>query len=114
MADVETIDRSFRNAVGLWSTICGPFRWMDISGGPAGYARAVERVLPSCYNSTELPDPLKKMIAEDAQGVTNRRGFYQYTDEEVERWEELFLKHAWNVRELVNEYFPLPGREAGE
>lgn len=110
VADVETIDRSFRNAIGLWATMCGPFRWIDITGGPASYARAVERVLPSCCNSTELPDSLKKMIAEDAQGVTNHRGFYQYTDEDVEKWEALFLQHAWTVRELMNEYFPLPGQ----
>jgi hypothetical protein len=27
VADVETIDRSFRNACGLWASLCGPFRW---------------------------------------------------------------------------------------
>ena len=35
VADAETIDRSVRNALGLWATMCGPFRWMDLSGGPA-------------------------------------------------------------------------------
>ena len=39
VADVETIDRSVRNALGLWATICGPFRWMDLTGGPASTAR---------------------------------------------------------------------------
>ena len=33
VADAETIDRSFRNSLGLWSSVCGPFQWMDISGG---------------------------------------------------------------------------------
>jgi len=107
VADVETIDRSFRNAIGLWATMCGPFRWIDITGGPASYARTLQRVLPSCYNGTELPESLKRMIAEDAQGVINRRGFYHYSEDEVERWEKLFLEHAWNVRQLMDKYFPL-------
>ena len=112
VADVETIDRSCRNALGLWATMCGPFRWIDITGGPAGYARAIQRVLPTCNNSPELPKVFKDMLDSDAQGVTNGRGFYQYTEKEVKKWEELFLEHAWNVRDLMNKYFPLQEEEA--
>jgi len=107
VADVETIDRSCRNALGLWSTICGPFRWIDISGGPALYARAIEGVLPSLSNATELTDEMKELVKADARGITNGRGFYQYTEEEAQRWEELFLRHAWKVREIQNEHFPV-------
>ncbi len=32
VADIEMIDRSFRNDIGWWATICGPFRWMDLTG----------------------------------------------------------------------------------
>jgi 3-hydroxybutyryl-CoA dehydrogenase len=107
IADVETIDRSFRNALGLWATMCGPFRWIDLTGGPALYAKAIEGVLPSLSNSTELPDTLKKLRDADARGIANGRGFYEYTDEEAAQWEALFLKHSWNVRKLINEYFPI-------
>lgn len=107
VADVATIDRSFRNALGLWATICGPFRWMDLTGGPALYARAMARVLPTCDNSPEIPRTLQAMIDSDAQGVANGHGFYPYTEEEIHRWEQLFREHAWTVRELMNTYFPL-------
>lgn len=107
VADVETIDRSFRNACGLWATICGPFRWMDITGGPASYGRAIGRVLPSLSNSTTLPAVFQTMLDENANGTANGRGFYSYTEEETRKWETLFLAHAWKVRELMNEYFPL-------
>ena len=107
IADVETIDRSVRNALGLWATICGPFRWIDLSGGPALYANAMEGVLPSLDNSTELPDTLKKLRDDDARGIANGRGFYEYTDEEAAQWERLFLQHAWRVRKLMNEYSPI-------
>ena len=107
IADVETIDRSCRNALGLWATMCGPFRWIDLSGGPALYAGAIEGVLPSLSNTTELPDTLKRLRDDDARGIANGRGFYEYTEEEAAEWEALFLKHAWNVRKLVDEYFPI-------
>jgi len=107
IADVETVDRSFRNALGLWATLCGPLRWIDISGGPVLYAKGIERVLPDLNNSTELPEMLKKMIADDAQGTINGRGFYQYTEGEAKKWDDLYHKHAWRVRELLDEYCPL-------
>ena len=107
VADVETIDRSVRNALGLWATMCGPFRWMDLTGGPALYGKAIEGVLPSLSNVSELPQTLKDLREADARGIANGRGFYEYTDDEARQWEELFRKHAWTVRELMNEYFPL-------
>lgn len=55
VADVETIDRSVRNALGLWATLCGPFRWMDLTGGPALYGKAIEGVLPTLCNAAECP-----------------------------------------------------------
>jgi 3-hydroxybutyryl-CoA dehydrogenase len=107
VADVKTIDLSFRNAFGLWATICGPFRWIDITGGPAVYARAVERVLPSLSNSTALSSVFQTMKEQGALGIRNGRGFYSYTEEEVGQWEALFLEHAWRIRTLLNEYYPL-------
>lgn len=107
VADVETIDRSCRNALGLWATICGPFRWMDITGGPALYARTLQGVLPSLSNATQLPEPMKALMKADARGIANGRGFYEYTEEEGQRWEELFLRHAWKVREIQDEHFPM-------
>jgi 3-hydroxybutyryl-CoA dehydrogenase len=107
VADVETIDRSCRNALGLWATMCGPFRWMDLTGGPALYAKAIAGVLPTLSNAAELPKLMQDMVATDARGMANGRGFYGYTEEEARRWEELFREHAWTVRKLLNEYFPL-------
>jgi 3-hydroxybutyryl-CoA dehydrogenase len=82
-------------------------RWIDISGGPELYARAIERVLPTLSNATELPDRIKELARSGARGTANGRGFYQYTDDEAARWDELFLEHAWRVRKLMNEHFPI-------
>jgi 3-hydroxybutyryl-CoA dehydrogenase len=107
VADVETIDLACRNALGLWATICGPFRWMDLTGGPALYAKAIRSVLPSLSNATELPQTLRDLSDRDARGIANGHGFYEYTEEQTRQWEELLLEHAWTVRELMNRYFPL-------
>ena len=34
VADAETIDRSFRNVCGVWSTVFDPLQWIDLTGGP--------------------------------------------------------------------------------
>ena len=107
VADVETIDRSCRNALGLWATMCGPFRWIDLTGGPALYAKAIAGVLPTLSNATQIPKAIQDLADSDARGIANRRGFYEYTEEEAHRWEQLLREHAWTVRELMNKYFPL-------
>jgi 3-hydroxybutyryl-CoA dehydrogenase len=107
VGDVETIDRSFRNSVGLWATICGPFRWIDMTGGPASYGKALEGVLPSLNSATELSPTFRDFIERDAGGTTKDGAkFYQYDEGEARRWDELLREHAWIVRDLMSRYFP--------
>ena len=114
VGDVETIDRAFRNACGLWATLCGPFRWIDITGGPALYAKAMPNVLPALRNSAELPETLQKMLANQDRGVLNGRGFYSYQPGDAAHWETLLHEHAWEVRRLQGHYHPLPALEEKE
>ena len=107
VADVETIDRSFRNACGLWATLCGPFRWIDITGGPALYAKAMRGVLPDLDNGTEVAPTLQRMEEDGDRGVANGRGFYRYEDGDAQLWEKRYHDHAWTVRELQQKYDPL-------
>ena len=106
IGDVETIDCAFRNALGLWATLCGPFRWIDITGGPALYAKAMAGVLPTLNNRPEVPNIFreKREIAERGAGQT---GFYSYDEGEIERWRKLLHEHAWEVRRLQTRYYPL-------
>jgi 3-hydroxybutyryl-CoA dehydrogenase len=107
VADAATIDCATRNALGLWASVCGPLRWIDITGGPELYARAMQHVMPSLNNAVELPPVMQELAAAGARGITNGRGFYSYTPEEAQQWEELYRKHAWRVAQMQNEYFPL-------
>jgi 3-hydroxybutyryl-CoA dehydrogenase len=114
VGDVETIDRGFRNACGLWATLCGPFRWIDITGGPALYAKTMQNVLPALRNSAELPKTLQTMLANQDRGVLNGRGFYSYQPGDAARWETLLHEHAWEVRRLQERYYPLRDEEKVE
>src|ERR1051326_3240559 len=53
VADLETVDRSFRNDIGWWATIAGPFRWMDLTGIPA-YATVAEGLFPKLCNAKSV------------------------------------------------------------
>jgi 3-hydroxybutyryl-CoA dehydrogenase len=109
VADVATIDRSFRNACGVWSTICGPFQWIDLTGGPGLYGKAMQRVLPSLSNATDLPDSMRQLMETGADGITSGHGFYNYTPQQAKVVEELFQAHAWRAKQLMDKYYPVSG-----
>jgi 3-hydroxybutyryl-CoA dehydrogenase len=107
VTDADTIDRSIRNSLGLWASVCGPLRWIDVSGGPVLYARAMERIAPTLSNSTGVPVVLQKLADDDARGITNGRGFYSYTSDESRYWEELCRGHAAEVEQTLQRHFPI-------
>lgn len=113
VADFETIDRSLRNTLGLWAASCGPFRWIDLTGGPALYARAMERVLPTLESSPTIPAPLAGLAQQNAAGVKDGRGFHEYTPEETALWEERQRRHVWLVKRWLDEEFPLVPPQSG-
>lgn len=106
VGDVETIDRSFRNDIGFWATIAGPFRWMDLTGIPA-YARVMKDLLPHLANGTHLPETMRRIVDSGAEGIGNARGFYPYTEAEAKRWAQVWNDFTWDVRELADEYVPV-------
>ncbi|MBT3379893.1 MAG: 3-hydroxyacyl-CoA dehydrogenase family protein [Lentisphaerae bacterium] len=103
VADVATIDRSFRNDVGWWATIAGPFRWMDLTGIQA-YGLVMEGLLPELCNDGKLPEIMEKMMAEGAEGTGNQTGFYPYTPETAKVWEEAWVEFSYDVRELLQKH----------
>jgi 3-hydroxybutyryl-CoA dehydrogenase len=111
VADAETIDTSFRNSVGLWASVCGPFRWIDMTGGPALYARAMEPVLPTLNRDTELPPALAALMARNSGGMRDGRGIYDYTPAEIEHWQETYRQNVWNVKRFVDSRFPIAPRD---
>ena len=108
VADAETIDRSFRNAAGMWAPMCGPLRWIDITGGPALYAKAMSAVVDNLSNQNQVPPTLQRLADDDARGVLNGRGFYEYAPGDAEKWQKKFHRQAWASLEMINQNDPLP------
>lgn len=103
VADAETIDRSFRHAVGLWASFAGPLRWVDLSGGPALYGKTMSNVLPTLSNATEITDGMRRMMENGDKGIVNGRGFYKYSPDDAKIWEERFRRSVWQVRHWADE-----------
>ncbi len=111
IADIETVDRSFRNDMGWWALLAGPFRWMDLTGIPA-YAAVMEGLLPKLCDSTEVPKLMRDMVASGASGLGNAKGFYPYTRASARRWEHAWVDFTYEIRKLADKYEPkkLSGR----
>src|ERR1700722_20997437 len=106
IGDVETIDRAARNALGLWAALCGPFRWIDITGGPALYAKAMAGVLPTLNNRPDVPDIFRGKTEITEHGTPGQTGFYSYGEGEIARWRKRLHEHAWEVRRQQERSLP--------
>ena len=96
VADFETIDRSFRNDIGWWATLCGPFRWMDLTGLPI-YAKVTEELFPDLSNSDKVPELIKEKVATESK-------FYNYQGDEEKEWEDIWTDFTHDISELVKKY----------
>lgn len=96
VADIETVDRSFRNDIGWWATLCGPFRWMDLTGLPI-YAEVMKGIFPELSNNEKLPELMKEK-------VSSKTKFYDYKGNTEKEWENIWTDFTHDVRELTKKY----------
>ena len=100
---VEDVDRSLRNDVGWWIPFAGPFRYMDLMGVEA-YYRVMRDLLPDLSTSPDIPPLMRSVVESGGRGVSNGRGFYNYSAEEAKRWQEKFDEFNFKIRRLTGEY----------
>jgi 3-hydroxybutyryl-CoA dehydrogenase len=102
-ATMEDVDRSLRNDLGYWITFAGPFRFMDLTGIPA-YLTVMKDLFPELSNATQAPKLMEELVASGAKGVSNAQGFYPYTPQSAEHWEEQFIEFSYDIRKLAKKY----------
>ena len=102
-ATIEDVDRACRNNAGYWMTLVGVFRWMDLTG-VAAYHTVMKELFPTLSNSTEVPELIDEIVKAGGRGVSNAKGFYEYTPEEARLWEETFKRFSYEIRELALRY----------
>lgn len=103
IADIETVDRSFRNDIGWWAMLAGPFRWMDLTGIPS-YELVMKELLPELSTERKIPAMMRTMVESGAKGIANARGFYPYTKRSAEKWEKDWVDFTYDVRKLADKY----------
>lgn len=103
ISDPESIDRAVRNTMGLFLPLCGPFQWMDISGGPALYGRAMETIFPSLDNAPAPRGPIRRLMEENAGGAETGHGFYDYQPGDAAAWDARYREHIWRMLRLRHE-----------
>ncbi len=102
-ASIEDIDKACRNDIGQWITFAGPFRFMDLTGIHA-YVKVMAELFPELSNMERVPDSVNKLISEGKNGLGSKSGFYSYTEETAENWEQLFREFSMKIRKLSNDY----------
>jgi 3-hydroxybutyryl-CoA dehydrogenase len=102
-ATVEDVDRACRNNAGYWMTLVGAFRWMDLTG-VAAYHTVMKDLLPTLSNNVEIPKLIDDIVKAGGRGVSNGKGFYNYTEEEARLWEETFNNFSYEIRKLALKY----------
>lgn len=103
VADLETVDRSFRNDIGWWATIAGPFRWMDLTGIPA-YATVGEGLFPKLCNARKVSKVIRDVVARGGNGVSNAKGFYKYSKGSAGEWQRAWVDFTYDIAALVRKY----------
>ena len=75
------------------------FRFMDLTGIPA-YLSVMKDLFPELDNSTSAPKFIEELVASGAKGVSNAKGFYNYTEKSAAKWEKLFVDFTYEIRKL--------------
>ncbi len=102
-ASVEDVDRACRNDLGYWVTFCGLFRFMDITGLQA-YYHVIKDLFPTLNNQTSIPKLIENIASQGGNGISNRKGFYDYTKEEAREWEAAFQEFSFEISRLAAKY----------
>jgi 3-hydroxybutyryl-CoA dehydrogenase len=102
-ATIEDIDRACRNDAGYWMTFCGLFRYMDLTGVQAYYA-VMKDLFPALSNQTATPILIEEIASKGGNGISNGKGFYNYTKEEAAEWEKAFEEFSFDISNLAAKY----------
>jgi 3-hydroxybutyryl-CoA dehydrogenase len=102
-ATIQDVDRSCKNDGGHWMPFCGLFRYMDITGLQA-YYHVMQDLLPTLNNDTKTPDLIANIAKNGGNGISNGKGFYNYTKEEAIEWEEAYERFSFEIYKLSAKY----------
>lgn len=102
-ATVDDIDRACRNDAGYYLPFCGNLRYMDLMGTYA-YGMVMKDLNPDLSKDSELPGFMKTLIDNGAQGMQNRQGFYEYSEADVQKWNDTMAIFSYQIQDIIEKY----------
>jgi 3-hydroxybutyryl-CoA dehydrogenase len=99
----EDVDKVFRYDAGSWITLMGIFRRMDYMG-LKDFDTIMRDVFPRLSNSERVPDIMQQMVAENAKGIYNGKGLYDYSNGEAGHWKEALARFNTEIHKLAADY----------
>ncbi len=102
-ATVEDVDKAFRYDAGSWMTLMGVFRKMDISG-LKDYHRIFENIFPTLFNGDGVPEMMRVLMEKKLRGTVDAQGFYSYSPQEAQRWNQAFSSFNNDIFRLAALY----------
>lgn len=101
--DIAGLDKCFQYDIGSWITIMGIFKRMDYIGLDH-YLQSFQTIFPKLSNSQEVPDQMKKILAEKGRGIHNLNGLYPHTAVSSKELEHNFAVFNEEIYRLADRY----------
>ena len=102
-ASVDDIDRACRNDAGYYLPFSGNCRYMDLMG-LFGYGTVMKDLNPDLSKDKDVPEFLKRILQNGGLGMVNKRGFYSYSDKDVEKWKNNMKKFSYEIHSIMEKY----------
>lgn len=100
---IEDIDRACRNDPGYYLPFAGHCRYMDLMGSYV-YGAVMKDLNPELSRHSHIPRFFTRIVQSGGEGLKNKRGFYTYEADEVERRMEEFRKFSYEIRDIISKY----------
>lgn len=102
-ATIEDMDKAFRLDAGSWMTLMGVFRRLDYLGLD-DMQTVFKNIFPQLSNCDGVPLGMQKMIDIKAKGTQTFKGFYNYSTEEANAWNDAFAEFNNDIDKLAAQY----------
>jgi len=99
-ASIEDIDRACKNDAGYYLPFAGNFRYMDLMG-PYAYGLVMKDLNRELSRDAEIPPFFEEIMGQGGLGMENNKGFYNYEEGEVKRWNELFRTFSYQIQDVI-------------
>ena len=99
----EDIDRNCRNDAGYYLPFVGNARYMDLMGTYA-YGVVMKDLNKHLSKDQQLDEESHHLIRQGFTGMDKGRGFFEYTEEEVEEWKTRMDSFSYQIHHLIQKY----------